>query len=53
MQQVMPLSRHGEKYIEEQRGNWQNADIQDRTGYICYEQSLNFHILSFLKQFKQ
>ncbi len=26
-----------EKYITEQRENWQHTDRQDRAGYFCYE----------------
>ncbi len=35
-----------EKYIAEQRGNWQHTDREDRTGYFWYEtrsQLLNCH----------
>ncbi len=28
---------HSEKYIVEQRGNWQHAERQDRAGYFWYE----------------
>ncbi len=39
---TMPLSHlhmfsRSEKYIAEQRGNWQNTDREDRAGYFWYE----------------
>ncbi len=31
------LFSRSEKYIVEQRGNWQHADRQDRAGYYWYK----------------
>ncbi len=41
-----------EKYIAEQRGNWQRADRQERAGYFWYETVSVLKNGNFLRNFK-